>query len=63
VGAIQDALAKLRAARSREAGDEYSDELARAARQHPDEILELIRTARTDTAALVWSLQGLTEAR
>jgi HEAT repeat protein len=60
VSAVQQALAKLRRARSIDEGDDYADELAKAARQNLDEVIELYHTTESDTFALVWCLQGLT---
>jgi HEAT repeat protein len=58
--AVQRALAKMRRARSVDAGDDAADELARAARANLPEVLELLRTSRADTVPLVWCLQGQT---
>jgi len=58
--AVQRALARMRQARSVDAGDDAADELARAARANLPEVIELLRTSRADTVALVWCLQGLT---
>jgi HEAT repeat protein len=58
--AVPRALDRMRGARSVDAGDDAADELARAARQNLPEVLELLRTPRADTAALVWCLQGQT---
>ena len=58
--AVQRALARMRQARSVDAGDDAADELARAARANLPEVIELLRTSRADTVAPVWCLQGLT---
>ena len=60
VSAVQQALSKLRTARSVDEGDDYSDELARAARQNLEEVIDIYYTSERDTFALVWCLQGLT---
>lgn len=57
--AIQQALARIRNARSVDEGDLASDELAEAARQNPAEVIALYRADGEDAFALVWSLQGL----
>ena len=61
VSAVQQALSKLRTARSVDEGDGYADELARAARQNLEEVIDLFYTTEVDTCALVWCLQGLTD--
>lgn len=58
---IQQVLAKLRRAKSVEEGDNLSDELAGLARQDLAEVIHLYHTTQTDTFALVWCLQGLTD--
>jgi HEAT repeat protein len=62
MSAIEQALAKLRKAKSIDEGDDGADELAKAARQNLDEVIELFYTTQSDTFALVWCLQGLTRA-
>ena len=57
--AVQQALSKLRTARSVDEGDDYSDELAKVARQNLEEVIDLYYTSERDTVALVWCLQGL----
>ena len=59
VSAVQQALSKLRTAKSVDEGDDYSDELARVARQNLEEVIDLYYTSKRDTGALVWCLQGL----
>ena len=59
VSAVQQALSKLRRARSVDEGDHYADELARVARQNLEEVIDLFYTTEGDTCALVWCLQGL----
>ena len=59
--AVQQALLKLRNARSKDEGDDYSDELARAARQSLQEVIDLYYATQDNTFALVWCVQGLTE--
>ena len=61
VSAVQQALSKLRTARSVDEGDDYADELARAARQNTREVIDLFYNTQGDTCALVWCLQGLTD--
>lgn len=63
VSAVQQALSKFRKAKSVDEGDDYSDELARAARQSLSEVIDLFYTTQDDTFALVWCLQGLTNNR
>jgi len=58
--AVRRALDRMRRARSVDEGDDAADELARAARQNLREVLELLRTSRVNTVALVWCLQGQT---
>lgn len=58
---VQQALSRLRKAKSIDEGDDYADELARAARQSLNEVIDLFYTTQEDTFALVWCLQGLTD--
>jgi HEAT repeat protein len=58
--AVQQALSKLRKAKSRDEGDVYADELAIAARHNVNEVIDLFYTTQDDTFALVWCLQGVT---
>lgn len=60
---IQRILARIHRAKSIDEGDEYSDELSRAARRNIDEVIRLFHTKRDDTFMLVWCLQGLTNPR
>jgi len=61
MSAIQQALSKMRKARSVDEGDDCADELARAARKDVKEIIDLYHTTKADAFALVWCLQGITE--
>jgi HEAT repeat protein len=63
VSATQQVLAKLKLAKSVAEGDDISDELAQAARQNPDEVIELYYAGNENPFALVWCLQGLTDPR
>jgi hypothetical protein len=60
MSAIEQALAKLRKAKSVDEGDNCADELAKAARENLDEVIELFYATQSDTFALVWCLHGLT---
>jgi len=42
-------------------GDDYADELARAARKNVKEVIDLYHTTKSDAFMLVWCLQGLTD--
>jgi len=60
---IQQALLKLRKAKSVEEGDNLSDELAVLARKNLAEVIQFYYTTQSDTFALVWCLQSLTDER
>ena len=44
--AVHEVLSKLRTAKSVDEGDAYTDELARAAREHVDEVIDLYHTTQ-----------------
>jgi HEAT repeat protein len=60
---IRAALAGIRSARSIDAGDEYSDQLAKAALRNPQEVIDLYHAGEEDPFTLVWCLQGQTSER
>jgi HEAT repeat protein len=60
---VEEVLARLRRAKSVDEGDEYADQLAKIAKRHVAEIIDLYSTRRNQAVLLVWSLQGLLEPR
>jgi HEAT repeat protein len=58
---IQAALAKLKSARSIDEGDDISDQLAKAARKNPQEIIDLYYTSAENTITFDWCLKGVTD--
>jgi hypothetical protein len=63
MSAIQEILARLSKARSIDEGDDISDELAKAARENPQEVIDLFYANHSDIFSLVWCLQGQTNEK